>query len=587
MGDGAHSWSSGKLAFGSQITQLFGENGCGKTPVVQAIVYALGYKVEFRDDILEHCDRVILAVAARQSEYLITRRMSGAFSVTVEERGGSKADFFNEREYSSFLFSLWGLEDPVLTSVSSEPARLYSSHILPMFYLDQDHGYAEPYYTTSKFIKNQYAEAMRLIFGMGPKNSFDRRRIRLELSDRLEYLDRAIHRSEKDISELTTDLAAPRRPVSELDRELQLAIDSLESLRAGGASPAQVDSQLDAHIAELQHKVRALSAERVELEARIRGLVQIKHEIQVEADTLSLNEEARRVFSSFDVICGNENCGLFVRSSSSYGKSLLYLKDQIKDLNRINELAKVRIEEIDLQSSKLKLDIANATSEREPQEHDPSVAKLIEAVTHLTERVIDLRRTRQIEIELGQAEAEYVTKLEDRAQLQNRLADLDGPNNGTDLDLLRIRGALQERIKHWLVVLRTSNVSLDVDVDADFNVTFGGQKITKFKGSTLTRIILAIRTATFDLSVRNRILSPRFFILDTPRQQDIFRDDLANYISNLQDLATEQSIQIIYSTTNHRYPLRDNDTEWTPKYPGDDHPMFLGIPSSHGETQDV
>lgn len=589
-GDGAHSWSSGKLAFGDQITQLYGENGCGKTPVVQSIVFALGYKVEFRDDILEHCNRVILEIAARESEYLITRRMGGAFGVTVEQCDGSKAEFINEREYSRFLFSLWGLEDPVLTSVGSEPARLYSAHILPLFYMDQDHGYADPYYTTSKYVKNQYAEVMRLIFGLGPKNSFDKRRLKLELSEKLEYLDRVIHRSEKVINELILDLGAPRRPVSELDRDLQLSIDSLESLRTTGASPAQVESQLDAHIAGLQHSVRVLSAERFELEARIRGLVQIKHEIEVEADTLSLNEEARRVFSSFDVICGNDNCGLFVRSSASYGKSLLYLRDQIKDLDRINQSAQFRIEEIDQQISQLNSDIADAKSEREPKGHDPSVAKLIEAVAQLTERVIDLRRARQIELELGRAESEYVSKLEDRSQLQNRLADLDGSASGTDLDLLRVRGTLQERIKHWLLVLRTSNVSLDVSVDADFNVTFGGQKITKFKGSTLTRIILAIRTAAFDLSVESRGLVPRFFVLDTPRQQDISRDDLAIYIRSLQNLAAERSIQVVYSTTNHRYPLGKNDVEWLPEYPGDDHPMFLGaLPSrddtqSHGET---
>ncbi|WP_430391680.1 hypothetical protein [Dyella sp. 20L07] len=576
-GTGLNAWSSGRLTFGERTTQLFGENGCGKTPLVQSIVFAFGYKVEFRDDILEHCDRVVLEVAARGNQFVITRRLGGSFGVIVEQRGGAKAEFINEREYSQFLFSLWGLDDPVVTSVNSEAARLYSAHVLPLFYLDQDHGYADPYYTSSRFIKNQYAEAMRLVFGLGPKNSFDKRRLKLELKERLEYMDRAIRRNEIAVSELIGDLDAPRRPVVDIDRELRTSIASLELLRASGANPAQVDSQLDAEVVSLQQRMRALSSERSELEVRVRGLVQIKHEIEVEADTLSLNEEARRVFSSFDVICGNEGCGLFVRNAASYGKSLLYLKDQVKDLERISQLSQARIEEIGGLLAGLESDLEGARSVREVQAHEPAVAKLVEAVSQLTEKVIDLRRAKQIEVELAQAEFEYVEKLEERAQLQNRLADLDGPTNGTDLDLLKLRSSLQERIKRWLIVLRTSNVGLDVLVDADFNVTFDGQKVSKFKGSTLTRIILAIRTAAFDLSVQPKTLTPRFFILDTPRQQDISRDDLAVYIKNLQDLATENSFQVIYSTTNHRYLLGSGDVEWIPMHPGEDHPMFLGV----------
>ena len=129
-------------------------------------------------------------------------------------------------------------------------------------------------------------------------------------------------------------------------------------------------------------------------------------------------------------------------------------------------------------------------------------------------------------------------------------------------------------------MLHTSNVSFDVRVDADFNVTFGGQKISKFNGSTLTRIILAIRTGAFDLLVKSEGLFPRFLILDTPRQQDISRENLAEYVKELQLLASERSAQIVFSTTNHRYDLGDGDKEWVPEFPGTDHPMFLGSHSN-------
>ncbi|MBD7921880.1 AAA family ATPase [Xanthomonas bonasiae] len=580
LGLGTTAWSSNKLNFGKRITQLFGPNGCGKTPIVQSIVFALGYKVEYRDDIIERCDYVILEVLVGGREFAIKRKLKGSFDVTVEERGGATAEFINEREYSRFLLSLWGLEDPVLTTVGDAATHIYSAQILPLFYLDQDHGYADEYYAAPKFIKSQYAESMRLVCKLGPKNSFDKRRAKSELKDKLEYLDRAVVRSEKLMEELTSDLGGARRPAQDIDHELQTSIDGLEALRESGGVSEQVNVELDTRIAQLQQQERTLGRERSDLEARVRGFGQIKHEIEVEADTLSLNEEARRIFASFDAICANENCGLFVRSSVTYGKSLLYLKDQIKDLERTNFAHQRRIDGISAELSALVSQISAARAARAESTTQSSVSSLVEVVSKLTEKVIKLRRARQIEGELVREETEYVVRLDERSKIQARLADLEGYASATNLDLLRIRHAICERIRFWLSVLRTPNVSLDVQMDSDFNVTFGGQKVAKFKGSTLTRIILSIRTAAFDIVTQADGTGPRFFILDTPRQQDISRDDLAEYIRKIQLLASERSAQVIFSTTNHRYDLGEDDAEWTPEFPGADHLMFLGARSN-------
>ena len=56
--------------------------------------------------------------------------------------------------------------------------------------------------------------------------------------------------------------------------------------------------------------------------------------------------QARRLFASFEDICSNPACGLFLGSSESYGKNLLYLKDQVKDLQRNTEFQRARIDEL-------------------------------------------------------------------------------------------------------------------------------------------------------------------------------------------------------------------------------------------------
>lgn len=577
---GPSGWESRNLLFADSVTQLFGPNGSGKTPLVQAIVFALGYKVEFRDDIVENCESVRLEIRSNEQTYVLHRKIGGRSDVSVEREGGIET-FSTLEDYSKFILSLWGIETgPVLTSVRGAPASLYVEHLLPLFYLDQDHGYADPYYTTSKFVKDQYAEMMRLLFGLGPKHSFDRKRARLSLGERLDYVDRIVVRTESLIAELASELGEQRRPLIEIDAELDSAVLELEHLRESSDFGSRAADESEYKRAAILRQRRDHLRELADISLRIRGYAQIKHEIEVEADTLSLNEGARRVFASFESICAKEGCGLFMQSSTSYGKSLLYLRDQLKDLDRNNEAHESRALVLAEHVSNLDAELVKISARQAESNKQSPVSALVTTVSELTERVIRLKRLRTVEAELARTETQYVSKLEERKQVQQELAILDRHSTAADLELVRARTAFGERIVHWLKVLRTSNVSLDVQVDNDFNVTFGGQKVGKFKGSTLTRIILAIRTAAFDISCSSDNAFPRFLILDTPRQQDISREDLAQYIDSIKSMSALRSSQVVFSTTNYRYDLGDHDVDWEPDYPGTDHSMFLGVPGS-------
>lgn len=570
-------WSSEKLLFADRLTQIYGENGAGKTPLVKSIVFALGYKAEYRDDILERCDRVTLEVVIGGKALAITRSFQTAFWINVVDGTGRSLDFNSEREFSRFMLELWELEDPIVTTTSNKSSHLYVSQLLPLFYLDQSHGYAVEYHLPQKFIKDQYAEVMRLANGLAPKNAFDKRRARAELQVRLEYLDRAIVRLEDMISDLTGDIGGSRRPLAEMERDLQSAMKDLALLQESGGATDQVVAGLDAKIAELQTRQNVLARERSELEARVRGFSQIRKEINAESDTLVLNEEARRVFASFDEICAKEGCGLFVRSSTSYGKSLLYLKDQIKDLERSSSACSVRVGEIAKEIANVHAQIESAEDDRNRASgQSTAVGELVNVVAQLTERVISLRRDLHVERELLRVEADYVERLDERGRVQLQLDGLTGGIKVADVELIRLRTQLASRIASWLQVLRTPNVSRDVIIDNDFNVTFGGQRVSKFSGSTLTRLILAIRTAAFEVVSARSAYAPKFLILDTPRQQDIAREDLANFIVELRELASSRGVQVVYSTTNHRYALLEGDAEWLPTFPGPQHQMFLG-----------
>jgi hypothetical protein len=574
--EGVTGWASGVLVFGDHITQLFGPNGAGKTPVTQSIAYALGWPVSYREDIKEHCNSVRLRVLVGGRELTIKRFFNGPFAVKVSEQDQDLKVFYNEQEYSRFLFDLWGLQDPVVTQASGGSSRLYISHVLPIFFLDQDHGYSNVYYPASKFIKDQYAEVMRALFGISPKNPFDQRRIKASLKEGLERLDAAISRREVLISELTSEIAKPRRSEGDIELDLSQTMGSFEALRIGGNARDESELALDGEIRTLKQRASLLANEKADLAARIRSFSAIRHEIEVEADTLSLNEEARRVFSSFSSICANQACGLFLRSSESYGKSLLYLRDQIKDLDRSQEVHQERIRKIDESLCKISVEVEEKMKAKSSLVESSEAASLVDATARLTEKLIQLKKDLQIERQLSQEESAYVDDLSARGRTLDQMAGLSKASGQADLELLRTRGTLEERLAHWLGVLHAVNMPKQIEIDTDFDLDLGRDSLRAFKGSTLTRIVLAIRTATFEALLKKSSFSPRFLILDTPRQQDIDKKDFANYIGALKDLAKKHNAQIVFSSSNYQYSAQKGDEEWKPQFPGEEQDMYLG-----------
>lgn len=576
---GLDGWTSGKLVFGEHITQLFSPNGAGKTPVIQSIAFALGYPISFREDIKSRCEYVVLACAVKDRRLVIRRRLDSTFIAEVLEDGKEPLSYANEQEFSRFMLELWGIKDPVLMTVGGGASKLYISHIIPLFFLDQDHGYSNVYYPASKFIKDQYAEVMRVVFGVSPKNAFDQKRARVSVKDKLDRLDAGISRREALMKDLMEDVPKPRRTVSDMNGELQRAKSSLDELKLGGSARDENQIALDAEIRAIKQRRVVLLVEDADLKLRIKSLTSIKNEIEVEADTLLLNEEARRVFSSFNNICSNQSCGLFLRSSESYGKSLLYLRDQIKDLERSQLGYELRLSQVSKSLGDLSSLLTQKAELRNSLADSSESENLVESAARLTELIINLRRDLQLEQQLAEEEAEYVADLTARSNALDELASLSRSDGQVDIALVRVRNSLLDRFMHWLRVLHAVNIPRDTAIDGDFDLDFHKENLKSFKGSTLTRIVLAMRTAVFDLLVESPEFSPRFLILDTPRQQDIQREDLARYMEALKEVARGRGIQIIFSSSNYRYEVGDKDVEWLPWFPGEEQEMYLGIPS--------
>jgi len=574
---GVTGWFSKPLVFGEDITQLYGPNGCGKTPVIQSIAFALGYPIKFREDVYKNCEAVWLRLSTGGQEVELRRRIDRRVDISARVDGGETQTFYDEKEYSKFLFGLFRVDTPSLTSTGNEATQPYLATFLPLFYLDQDVGYTSLYSAPGSFIKSQYAEMMRLALGLPPKHSFDQKRFVYEKKRQLDELDRAVVRHQQLLENLQGELGASRPSRAALEQKIASVRYEIESLKDGRSLADDAISAVNKLIRERQESYQTVESEIRELRTRVTGFERIKNEIEVEVSTLSLNEEARRLFESFKDICSNPQCGLFLGSAESYGKNLLYLRDQVKDLARNTTVQESRIEELESRLVTMRSEIAELDRTRQKMLVEEGIDAVIGAINELTGRMVELQKEKQVFDAIEAEESEYVRLLNERESVQKDLASLGGSSGTSDLRALELRRKIRERIVFWLDVLRTKNVSREVQVDADFGVQFGEEKITQFAGSTLLRVILAIRTACFEVYVEDEGNAFRFLILDTPRQQDIEAADLASYIQELKNVAVEHGAQVIFSTTEYHYEGTDGDVEWMPEFPGPEQPMFLGI----------
>jgi hypothetical protein len=564
------------LKFGKHITQLFGPNGAGKTPTVQSIAFCMGYKTVFREDIYSRCEYACLKFEVDSKIYTSSRVFSHDFDLQLETDGRTQK-FFNEQEFSDFFFSILNIDaDRRLVSLSNSVVTAYVSTLLPLYYLDQDNGYSNFYSPPDSFIKDQHSEMMRIALRLGAKNSFDQKKDAIELKKRIELLDKGTLEREQQLTNARIQFDID----NESTESLQLELDSLQ-IQLDGFKASSMSQSESAHAIEqvIKGKLRVIAdvdLELREIDIRLRGKQKITAEINSEINTLSLNEDARRIFMSFEEICSAPQCGMFMKSSSSYSKNLLYLRDQIKDLDRNAGIEVQRKGQYENRRHKLLSEVAELEGSQAVVETKSESAALVDAISAVKNRIfaiqLKLADKRKVEV-LETRYQEYFRQREDALNAYQEL----GSTSSFSPELTRIRSEFRKLLLRWLDVLGTTNVNYDVSFKQDFIPVFGTESISQLKGSTKLRAVLAYHAAFMELyATMQGTLG--VFILDTPKQHDIQNEDLNNFFSALKELARERGIQVVFSSTEYRYIGDTLDAEWVPTFPGKSHEMFYGVP---------
>lgn len=577
---GEGGWESPLLEFGHRTTMLFAPNGSGKSPLIRALASALGFPNNFRADILEKCKAVVLR-AESEGKPLVIRRTIDAkndeFYATIDFNG-EQTEHHSEGTFSRALFQLLGLKPPRLVSTKGEEAQPYIATLLPVFYLIQGFGYSAAYKAPSSFISDQFAEMVRFVFGLNPKHSYEVKKTLIEEKSALDAQTRKIVATQRMLEYQSRGVDDSDSNQAALQRTVEDLTQQIEGLRASVDSKGAASSTLMELLRQKDLQIRARQLELFELQNRVAGIETIRAEIDGEIKTLSLNEEARGVFTSFQEICRAPNCGLFLGSTESYGKNLLYLKDQIKDLERNSQRADIRADELEERLKELSVERKTLVDNLEAPQSS-GVDQLVTAVQALTRQLVDVQG------ELGRIaglkeERSKLFKLErERDNIQDRIDGLSSTGRA-DVEFNKLRHTLRELTVKWMQTLETQNVSTYVEIDLNLRFTFGGETLENIgsggSSSTTIRLVLAIHAALLEAYLSDKYRPFRFLILDTPKQEELHTEDLARYLTELEKMCEANDAQLLFSSTEYDHPTGAKDRRWLPSYRGPDKPMFLG-----------
>jgi hypothetical protein len=329
---GDAGWGSGQLEFGTHTTLLLGPNGAGKTPVVKAIAYALGHPVELPPLIRERCYAVKLTIMADGIKYEIERQLAPGVDVQVAESSQPPERIQDERSLSEWVFRRLGISLRTLSGKNGGTIPPYMSVVGPMFLVDQDVGWTASYvpFETHQFVKDQREEVVRWLLDIPARNKpIDKSEFEAaktnwaSIQEQIAFKRKALEQLQRELGEDRVDGTAARLEARRvvLEAELARVHSALQDL-------AQVESILDTRIREATQQRDQVSFRLANIKRRKAQLSEVQSEVGAELGALEQNEIAAEAFRA---LCGNEACQFFRKPEDSYGRRVLYLKDQLKD----------------------------------------------------------------------------------------------------------------------------------------------------------------------------------------------------------------------------------------------------------------
>jgi hypothetical protein len=580
-----NGWTTHKLAFGHQFTLIHGPNGSGKTPLLRSIVYALGVPTQLPKEIEDHCVAVEIEIETGLGIFLLRREICGEFKIAVSDLRRSKILKFDDQDkFSTWLFEVLGIpRERLTTKMARGETAPYIGNVAPCFWVDQDSGWRDVYFAMhdQNFIMAQEQEIHRLILAVSPKYLFQSRKDYVEARAELDVMEEsigarriALERYKRELGGLTGESQESLRAErTRIENSLAQAVEFLSGTR-------EAHEELAVGLNENESKLLELTKSRSATEAHVRELQLVESEIGAEVEVLTSNALAADAFREY---CGNSDCGLFKNSEASYGRRLLYLKDQLKDLVVALTSESGRLGQLSAQIASQGEVIAKLRGSLQKAQKLSGARARIEVIEGLSRSLADVE-TKINRLSSYQNEKEILSGLIDRREDQkNRIAELKpGSKRQGDDRFGWIRSRLAQRMSRWLEVLGTQNVDTKVEIDDSLTISFGGVEFgpgSAHSGSTRVRIVLAFRAALLETSLEDGGRHPGFLIFDTPKQHELASADLQRYFVHLRELLEKYDgrAQVVIAYTELEFKARSSDQVWRPPFGTGKASRYFGV----------
>lgn len=576
-----NGWRSPRYEFGALTTLITGDNGAGKTPMLRALAVTLGAKIELPKLVKENCRASRLVLSLEGKEVTIERSLNSAYASFDDH--GSVIRCFNEEDISRELMKHYAIQPRTLVArQDSEPVPPYMSILAPVFYVDQDHGWKDIYEPAPNvnFVTDQREEALRWLLDIPQRNFSNTRQER----------DEARRRA----SQSAEQLEDKRRLVESLRREA--GDDSLEGARLSlEARKADISERLNGlvqswsglssvhaamEVAEGQARVDVQNAHgRLRMmEQQAANLQKTRVQLVSETSVLEANEIAAQVFRGF---CDNRNCNLF-RPQDSYGRRLLHLRDQLKDIDSTTSALSLQIE-----LSRSALDQSQRLLDEQAQQRRAAASRaggdlLVSAIEALTKEMseVSLRLDRLVRLDRERQRLGALVEASNRAiEAVAALAGTRSASGGSRLN--DARSLLANATQRWLAALNTRHVGPSVSFDSNLIPQVAGERFSiasSQSGSTRTRVVLALHAAFVETSIEMKGFCPPLLILDAPKQQELQPEDLAAFVTASEKLFKRERppFQLVIGAKDQDIFAEVPSAVWEPVFRSGDGYHFLG-----------
>jgi hypothetical protein len=569
------------------FTAVQGPNGTGKTPIMKGVIQGLGCEVELPPDVLARCDSARTTIKVDGQSVALTRRLGEDFEIQVDDGRDVKV-YTSQSEYSNWFIGLFTADPPVLTSKQNQSVGLYPTVLLPALCVDQDHGWTVDYWTppNRNFILDQRQEVIRFLVGLPPRHPF-RARTEFEAAKvSLERTERAIEMQRFLVDRLRSNeqLADNEEPeLSErlfrLRSEVELNSAAIEAIRSATAFYDREIVALETQRNEFAGRVGALNKQKGQLNL-------VLSELDGEEDILTANVQSTDLLRQF---CGRDGCQMFETSERSFGRSLLFLKDQIKDLKASDRDLSRDVEATEQRIARLDAALEAKRGERDRAVAASPQADVLRKLNALTRELVEVE-LRLAKVQQYSAERQKFERLLDqRTQAASLVAETrpSGAKRAGAAD--DVRRMLSDAMHQWLITLGTQNTR-STHVDETFTLFVDDAKFattTHHSGSTRTRIVLAFHAALLEVSMARGGNHPGWLLFDAPKQHELSQTDFDAYTDRLQMIAAKYPgrLQVVFSVADLRTQFQAGDEVWQPTFTIDGSPRFLGPVGELNSTQ--